>query len=91
MSFNRDKALDRAKTKEQLENRVEPTGRTNWLGHAVGKGTAVLDVMLLDGATMEEMQAQRGAIAEHLTHLQVEHGLPIIQQGKKYVFDRSVL
>ena len=91
MSFNRDKALDRASTKQQIEHRTEPTGRTDWLGHVVGAGTAAVCAMLLDGATMEEMRTKRGAIEEVLYHLKVEHGLLTIKHGDKYMFDRDAL
>lgn len=47
----------------------------NWLGHTLG--SAQLDRALLNGATMKELKAIRGAINEHFLHLRKEHGLEI--------------
>lgn len=91
MSVNREKALDKANTKAQIENRTEQTGRTNWLGHAAAKGTAALDAMLLDGATMEQLLAKRGAVQEHFGHLKKEHDLLVEEVDGKYRFSRKHL
>lgn len=50
-----------------------------------------MDAMLLDGATMEQMRAKRGAVEQHLYHLKTEHDLPAVRQGNKYIFDRAAL
>jgi len=47
----------------------------NWLGHTLG--SAKLDRALINGATMKELKAIRGAIDEHFLHLREEHGLEI--------------
>ena len=47
----------------------------NWLGHTLG--SAKLDRALINGATMKELKAIRGAINEHFLHLREEHGLEI--------------
>lgn len=47
----------------------------NWLGHTLG--SAKLDRALINGATMKELKAIRGAINEHFLHLREDHGLEI--------------
>ena len=47
----------------------------NWLGHTLG--SAKLDRALINGATMKELKAIRGAIQQHFDHLRIEHGLDI--------------
>lgn len=54
----------------------------NWLGHILG--SAKLDRALLNGATMTELKAIRGAIHEHFLHLREEHGLDIHKDGDVY-------
>ena len=57
----------------------------NWLGHT--RGAALIDAMLLVGATMEQLKAgERAAVDEHLHHLKVEHGLKILCVNGKYRF-----
>jgi hypothetical protein len=54
----------------------------NWLGHTLG--SAKLDRALLNGATMKELEAIRGAIQNHFDHLRIEHGLEIVSDGDVY-------
>jgi hypothetical protein len=54
----------------------------NWLGHT--RGSNKLDRALINGATMKELRAIRGAINEHFVHLRVEHGLEIVSDGDVY-------
>lgn len=54
----------------------------NWLGHT--QGSAKLDRALINGATMTELEAIRGAIDEHFLHLRKEHGLEIAKDGDVY-------
>ena len=55
----------------------------NWLGHT--RGSARLDKALIQGATMKELRAIRGAINEHFVHLRIEHGLEIHKNGDVYL------
>lgn len=57
-------------------------GSPNWLGHT--HGSAKLDKALLNGATMNELLAIRGAINQHFDHLRIEHGLDIDKDGDIY-------
>jgi hypothetical protein len=92
MSFNRDVDHDRAATREVLGGqRNLADGRTNWLGHQLGSGAAQIDEMLIAGATKDQMAAARGAVDEHLRHLREEHGLPLVEAGGVWVFDRRAL
>lgn len=59
-----------------------PAGLPSWLAHRGGNG--MIDAQLLSGATMAQMRQHRGAVAEHLRHLKVEHGLTIIKIGNVY-------
>jgi hypothetical protein len=54
----------------------------NWLGHT--RGSARLDKALINGATMKQLRAIRGAINEHFAHLRIEHGLEVVQVGDVY-------
>jgi hypothetical protein len=90
MSIKRDKARDRSTTREVLrETRPLLEGRKNWLGHT--KGAAQIDEMLIKGATKFQMSAARDAVEEHLYHLRTEHGLPLIEAGGVWTFNRVAL
>ena len=92
MSTNRNKDSDRRNTKAQLINRTPPVGPTNWLGHKVSSGAAAIDSMLIDGATIKQMEENaRGGVQQHLRHLKLEYDLPVVKQGDKYMFDRTAL
>ncbi len=82
MRKNRNKELDIKNTKRILNNLpVEPEGEKNWLGH--GDGGAVIDKMLLKGATMQELfeeqqlllrnkgvgRKHKSSIYNHIRHL----------------------
>jgi hypothetical protein len=57
---------------------VEYQGDTpNWLGHT--KGAAKIDVQLLWGTTMSQMELCRRAVSEHLRHLKKHHGLTAVE------------
>jgi hypothetical protein len=97
MSRNRDKKADKQKTRELILNPIQPTyrGRANWLGHGSGRsnGHARVDYLLLDGATMQELEAERGGISSHISHLRHEHDLivaPADANGRRR-FDRQHL
>ena len=90
MSTNRNKREDRDRTKEQIlkPDSLSPEPGLNWLGHKTTSGAATLDTLLLKGATMSELKKVRGAVNEHLRHLENEHGLKITQKGDIYKIDR---
>ena len=54
----------------------------NWLGHT--RGSNRLDKALINGSTMKQLRAIRGAINEHFAHLRIEHGLEIVSDGDVY-------
>jgi hypothetical protein len=79
MSKNRNKAADREATRRLIldPNRPKYQGGPNWLGHGVGRGEghARVDELLLDGATMERLQQERGGISSHFASLKRDHDL----------------
>ncbi len=98
MSTDRNKELDKARTRDLIVNPSRPkyTGGENWLGHGSRGGRdAIIDDLLLDGATMERLLQERGteaSIRSHFGHLRIEHGLPVTRdQDGKYKFDRDHL
>ncbi|KJV38121.1 hypothetical protein [Acinetobacter brisouii] len=84
MTFNRNKPTDRAATNNLLNNIPNLKNKPNWLGHR--GGNAEIDYELLSGTTMQSMQKHRGAVKEHLRHLEKEHGLIIDQHGNIFKF-----
>jgi hypothetical protein len=82
MSFGRDQEMDRRQTERVMRGERPPVDtsdhKMNWLGHKAGYGTAVLDEMLTRGATVKEMEDVRGAVREHLRHLEEVHGLHLV-------------
>jgi hypothetical protein len=82
---DRKNTLDRLKEEIQIE-------MPSWLRHKNKRG-AMIDYLLLRGATMEELIEQSGSktkasVRGHLAHLQNEHKMPIVLgRGKKYIFD----
>lgn len=54
----------------------------NWLGHT--RGSNRLDKALINGSTMKQLKAIRGAINAHFAHLRIEHGLEIAHDGDIY-------
>jgi|GEM_PF-5637939 len=77
MTINRNIPEVRRNTAERIKNRSKhlPQENRNWLGHT--GGAACIDEKLLDGATMNELSECRGAVTEHLRHLELEHGLRV--------------
>jgi biotin operon repressor len=84
MTANRNKESDRLATARVLRL-AEPARTTelnripNWLDHRAK--TTQLDKALVNGATMTELKAIRGAVRHHLEHLRKEHGLNIAEDG----------
>ena len=96
MSKNRDKKLDIENTKRILNNLpVVTKGSRNWLGHI--DGGAIIDEMLIKGATLQELQKTlekirtEKSIKNHFRHLENYHGLSIADHKIEgvYRFDYS--
>ncbi|MBI3839829.1 MAG: hypothetical protein HY288_18050 [Planctomycetia bacterium] len=86
MSVNRDQGRDLMRTRDVLSGGPradDDNANKNWLGHHFGSGAAKIDELLLEGVTRErlEKEAGRGAIREHLYHLEKEHGLCAVQRA----------
>ncbi|WP_243313877.1 endonuclease NucS domain-containing protein [Fundidesulfovibrio agrisoli] len=77
MTVGRNKAQDVFNTNELLAGRFyyDRIGAVSWLGHS--NKAKLLDEMLLDGSSKEEMGKIRGAVNRHIDHLKVEHGLSV--------------
>lgn len=80
MSKNRDIKLDIENTKRKLKNLpVENEGKKNWLGHE--DGGAIIDEMLITGATKIEIDkncGRKSGSSSHVSELRNHHGLSII-------------
>jgi len=89
MTVNRNKRQDRESTKELIQKpgTLSPEAGVNWLGHKTTSAASILDSMLLRGATMSELRKVRGAVREHIRHLEHEHGLSITSDGDIYKID----
>lgn len=83
MTTGRNIADDQARTAALLDSVPYDLTQPNWLGHK--GGAALIDAMLLLGATKAELVAgERGAVDEHIRHLRIEHGLELVEvDGKK--------
>jgi hypothetical protein len=84
MTANRNKDTDRLATARVLRlpsqaQIMELDTVPNWLGHS--SAAAELDKFLILGATMRDLKDIRGAVPEHIAHLQKEHGLTIRKDG----------
>jgi hypothetical protein len=90
MTVNRNKRQDRERTIEQILKPVtlSPEIGVNWLGHRTTSKASTLDAMLLHGTTITEMEKVRGAVENHIRHLEQEHGLTIKTDGETYKIDR---
>lgn len=79
MSKNRNIKNDIKNTKRKLNGLpVENEGKKNWLGH--GGGSAIIDEMLLKGATKAEIDKKCGrksGSSSHISELRIHHGLQI--------------
>ncbi len=85
MTFNRNKAIDAAKTSTLLANPPKSFPKPNWLGHK--GGNAEIDYELLTGTTITSMESHRGAVSEPLRILSSVKGLKVTQQrGQNYFF-----
>lgn len=101
MSSYRDIEQDRAATKAQLEHPQPTTNGKNWLGHTTGSRAAQIDAMLLKGEPLGRMAAAFDAeqrreivtrgILKHFKHLEKEHGLPVVKEGRAYKFSADLL
>lgn len=89
MSRKRNKAIDRSETAKLLKMiPFERKKQENWLKHT--KGAAHIDVMLLVGATMDQLKSPTrvtpSSIRSHLRHLEEIHGLLVVHEGGLYRF-----
>lgn len=84
MTFNRNKHTDIAATQTLLRHPPAAKLRPNWLGHK--GGNAGIDYELLTGTSMASMENHRKAVRQHLRHLQVEHGLTVVENNGVYRF-----
>lgn len=98
MTKKRDIEHDKTETRRLIldRNRAPYDGGVNWLGHGSRGGKdAVIDYLLLDGATMERLLLERGteaSIRSHFQFLKTVHDLPVTRgQDDNYRFDRSHL
>lgn len=98
MSKKRDKESDIAATRKKIRdsNRPKYLGGKNWLDHGPRGGkNAVIDDLLLEGATMVRLLKERNtevSIRDHFQHLRIEHGLRVSKISEdRYRFDRESL
>lgn len=98
MPASRDTERDKTETRRLIldPNRPLYTGGENWLGHGKQGGKdAVIDYLLLDGATMERLLEERGteaSVRSHFQSLKTLHDLPVTRGADgKYHFDRGHL
>lgn len=98
MATTRDKERDKAETRRLIlnPNRAPYAGGENWLGHgARGGKDAIIDYLLLDGATMERLLEERNSeasVRSHFQSLKTLHDLPVTRgPDGKYRFDRAHL
>ena len=94
MSVNRDKELDQDTTKLILmgsapETHYNQIKGINWLGHRLDSDAHKLDLALLEGATLPELKKIRGAVHEHVQHLENEHGILCKKTGEMIAINRK--
>jgi hypothetical protein len=87
MTTNRDKQLDRSKTRGLAAAASDDEVGYNWLGHEMGSGAAQIDALLLVGAPMKTLEAARGGVQEHIRHLAVEHDFLVRECEGIFRFD----
>lgn len=63
----------------------------DWIGDRWETGASKINVMLIDGATWEQLSKARAAVREHLACLTNDLGLPIVCRAGLYMFDRHAL
>ena len=91
MSSNRNTYTDQQETNAILQSGNQSSQkvqtRPNWLWHT--RGCANIDTVLIQGATVEEMENYRGSVKEHIRHLRVEHGLNIVEVNGVFRFSKN--
>ena len=65
------------------------TNGKTWLNHFHDSGTGKIDIALINGAKLDELEAHRGAVDQHLYHLRNEHGLIINENNGIYKLQGS--
>lgn len=63
----------------------------DWLGNRWETGASKINIMLLDGAILEQMRQARGEVRKHLADLRGHMGLPVVCAGGIWRFDRNAL
>lgn len=92
MSRNRDYQADWNATRDVLLGRRPAVeGDHTWLGHVRDRGTGRIDLLLLDGASSDDLASQRGGISSLISHYRKDHGLPVIGVDGVWSFDRAAL
>ncbi|NSW87404.1 MAG: hypothetical protein HPY84_13900 [Syntrophobacteraceae bacterium] len=90
MCFAIDKVHDREKTRKQIRTPLAPKHGRNWLGHREKTQAAMIDYMLITGASIGEMarmvRASKARVRNHLYHLEDEHGLTFTVEGDRRRF-----
>lgn len=86
MTAGRNVDIDRENTASLLDDintgKYVTVSDTSWLDHSAG--AAQVDFELLWGTTMPRMQLLRGAVNEHFLHLEIEHGLTVLEKNGVY-------
>lgn len=92
MSTNRHIRKDQANTEALINGKEldQRDSKTNWLGPRISSGAAGIDQLLLKGATLERLERERGAVNQHLRHLELEHGLHVVNNGGLLKFERAI-
>lgn len=84
----------RRRTREVLDggsrDHATKSGR-DWLGNRWETGASKINVLLLAGATLEQMSRVRGAARRHLDDLRKNMDLPLVRVDGVWRFDRSRL
>jgi len=83
--------LDRADTAYAEKSHELSLKNRNWLRHGIGTTADMIDEMLLDGATIEQMakraKTTKATVSVHLTHLRKEHKLAIVRKDGVLRYD----
>jgi len=94
MATIRDKEKDKNATRQMILNPNRPaySGGANWLGHGARSGkNAVVDYLLLDGASRERLKKER-EFDGHRNHLRNQHDLLVTEDATgRLMFDRRHL
>ena len=83
--------LDRADTAYAEKAHELSLKKRNWLRHGVKTSAGIIDEMLLDGATIDQMakgaKTTKATVSVHLTHLRKVHKLAIVRKDGVLRYD----